>query len=200
MQQLLVGTQNPGKQQEFKAMLSPVVDTLLFPDDVGLSALDPIENGKTYRENAAIKARAYAEAAGIPTVSGDSGFEVDAMDGDPGLHSNRWLSGSDEDRNAAILEILEDIEADDLAERGARFVSVLALVQPDALDEPLFFEGEITGSVAYQAVGDNGFAYDRIFIPRGYDLTYAQLGDEVKGENSHRAGAIQALQEYLKQD
>ncbi len=179
-------------------MLEPVVDQVLFPEDVGLGSFYVIENGKTYHENAEKKAKAFAAETGLPTIAGDSGFEVEALDGDPGLHSNRWLSGSDDDRNEAILEILDDIEADDPSERGARFVTVLALVFPDQDRETIYFEGEVKGEVSFQAMGNNGFAYDRILIPEGYNQTFAQLGSEVKDQMSHRADAIRQLIAFLE--
>lgn len=191
---LIVGTQNKGKQKEFAELLSVVTGLeVLFPQDfTELKDLDPEETGSSFQEIAKDKARAFADKVTVAAVSDDSGLCVSALGDKPGIHSKRFFSGSDQDRNKEIIRLLSDKE-----NRSAYFISVLALYDPST-KETHFFEGKVDGTIAYEGSGNAGFGYDPIFIPDGYENSFASLGQDVKNELSHRARAIQKLVDYLQ--
>jgi XTP/dITP diphosphohydrolase len=191
---LLVATNNAGKQKEFAKCLAGLGYEILFPSDVGLSDLDVEESGSTAQENALLKASQFAQKAGLLTVADDSGLEIAALDGAPGIHSKRFHLGSDADRNQRIFELLA--EADD---RSALFRSVLCLYDPQS-EKTDYFEGIFHGSISFTEKGNAGFGYDPIFIPKGEEKTIAELGIEYKNEHSHRAIAIEKLGEFLKKN
>lgn len=198
---LLVATNNKAKQQEFSQILSQSNLELVFPSDVNLENLDVEETGESFVENAWLKACEFARLSGLLSVADDSGLEVEALGGAPGVHSKRFSSGNDVDRCQKIISLLDGQE-----NRRACFRSVLVLVDPkDKLDpdfskhqQDLVFEGIFTGTIAFAASGDQGFGYDPIFVPDGENKTVAQLGQAYKNQHSHRAQAIQKLAEYLE--
>lgn len=194
MSDIFFATQNKGKQREIKALLADVGSiTPKFVDDFpDLVTFDPEETGATLPENAELKARAYAAKSGLPTIAEDSGFEVTALGGQPGVHSKRFFPGSDQDRCSEIIRLLADA-----TDRSAQFTSVFCYFDP-AVGLPLFFEGSVLGQVATQLAGENGFGFDPIFMPEGYDQTFAQLGDEVKNTMSHRSRAMAKVKQFLK--
>lgn len=194
MTDIFFATQNKGKQREIKALLADVSEiTPRFIDDFAdLLTFDPEETGETLPENAELKARAYAAKAGMATVAEDSGFEVSALDGKPGVHSKRFFPGSDQDRCQEIIRLLTDA-----SDRSAQFRSVFCYYDP-AVGEPHFFEGHVTGQVATRLAGENGFGFDPIFMPEGYQQTFAELGDEVKNTMSHRSRAMAKVKQFLK--
>ncbi len=182
---LLVATHNPGKMREYQELLSPLEAEICFPGDVGLH-LDVREDGTTYAQNACKKATSYACATGLLTIADDSGLEVDALEGVPGIHSARYVPGSDVDRVQALLADLRGCAPD---ERTARFRCVLAMVSSDGeLHEA---EGVCEGIIASEPVGAGGFGYDPIFYLPEYGRTMAQLSRETKNRISHRARAVQ---------
>lgn len=190
--ELLLATANKGKIAELRSLCEPHRVTVYSLGDEGIPNLDVEETGSTFAENAELKARAFAEATGLPVVADDSGLEVDALDGGPGVKSARWVSGSDEDRNQALLEKLETAQS-----RSARFKTVVCyLSKPSA--KPLFFEGTISGTIATTPAGSEGFGYDPIFIPDGYTETFAELGVETKNTLSHRAIAFKKVLTHLQ--
>ncbi len=195
MRRVLVATTNPGKLRELKALLSDLALELVTPGDVGLS-LDVAETGGTFAENAVLKARAFAQAAGLPSLADDSGLEVDALDGFPGVQSARWAPGSDADRVVALLDRLADVPA---VSRTARFRSVAALAWPDG--RVATAEGAVDGRIAFAPRGLGGFGYDPVFLVEdgGHhgDLTMAELPADEKNRLSHRARAVAGLRGAL---
>jgi XTP/dITP diphosphohydrolase len=156
---------------------------------------EPEETGTTFAENASFKARAYAAASGLRTVSDDSGLEVDALHGAPGLRSRRFF-GEDAtpgERNARLLALLEGVGA-----RGARFVCVTALAWPDGRVE--LFEGEVRGEITYAPRGAHGFGYDPIFEITGDGRTMAELAHDEKHRISHRGLAAAKLRAFLSEE
>ena len=189
---LLVATGNPGKKREYRELLASLEARIRFPDDVNLQ-LDVQENGTTYAENARKKAREYAIASGMVTIADDSGLEVDALDGAPGIHSARYAAGSDADRVAALLDNLEGVPWE---ERTARFRCVLVIaIRPG---ETLEAEGVCEGVIAYEPRGDHGFGYDPIFFLPEREATMAELPRADKNRISHRAQAVQGALPALR--
>ena len=188
---IVLASGNKNKYREMKEELQPLGIELLFGGDFK-NPLEIEETGETYRENALLKARCWVKLTGLPAMSDDSGLEVEALDGAPGVHSARIIPGSDEDRTSWLLHRLQDKE-----NRNAGFVSCIAVVFPEK-EEPLICERYCGGTIALKAAGTSGFGYDPIFIPTGYDKTFAELGDEVKKKISHRALALKGIAEMLK--
>ncbi|MBN1977569.1 MAG: RdgB/HAM1 family non-canonical purine NTP pyrophosphatase [Anaerolineae bacterium] len=183
---LLVATQNPGKVREFRLLLAQLEAAICFPSDLGLN-IDVPEDGDTYADNAGQKALAYARASGLLTLADDSGLEVDALDGAPGVHSARYTPGHDADRVAALLAHLKDVPPD---QRTARFRCVVVVASPDG--EAHSAEGVCEGRIASEPAGQGGFGYDPVFFLPEYGCTMAQLSQEEKNRTSHRARAIAA--------
>ncbi len=184
---LLLATNNRGKRREWRALLAGLPVELLLPTEVGLT-LEVEEHGSTYAENALLKARAFAAASGLPSLADDSGLEVDALGGAPGIRSARYVSGSDEVRYQTLLAALSDVPE---AQRTARFRCVAALVTPDG--QEFLAEGVCEGRITFAPQGSGGFGYDPIFWLPGYGCTMAELPPEEKDRISHRARAAQAL-------
>jgi XTP/dITP diphosphohydrolase len=191
MMEILLATQNKGKIKEIQEMLSGLPFTVIVPD----SDFDVEETGTTFEENARLKAKAFSEQFGNKlALADDSGLVVDALEGRPGVYSKRYGS-SDQDRNTKLLSELEQIDDE---KRSARFISVIALFG-QGIDE--VFEGRVEGKIAKSIRGNQGFGYDPIFIPEGYEQTFGELGSEVKNTLSHRAMALKQVLEFLtKQD
>ena len=192
MPSFLVATTNPGKRREFEALLAGLPGELRFPADLGL--MQPVEEtGQTYADNARLKAVALAQAAGTIAVGDDSGLEVEALGGAPGLHSARYAGpgATDADRRRKLLQELRHVPPP----RLARFVCVLAVALPGG--EVSLFEGECRGEIAAEERGLNGFGYDPLFYLPGRRATMAELPSEVKNAISHRARAVQAARAHL---
>lgn len=190
---VVLATGNPGKIRELTALLSDLrLDVRSLLDVPAGPAL--VEDGATYADNAVAKAVAVARATGQVALGDDSGLEVDALEGAPGMHSSRWLGkeASDADRNAALLERLRDMSPE---RRAARFRAVVAVAQPDGTVRT--FEGVVEGRIADRAAGTEGFGYDPIFLVKGEGRTMAELGMAIKNRISHRARAMQAARVYL---
>ena len=196
MPELMIATLNPGKQREFRELLAPLTAQtqarLLMPGERGL-ALDVAETGQTYSENASLKARALAQATGVPALGDDSGVEVAALGGAPGLYSARYAGpgATDADRRRKLLYELSPVPAP----RLARFVCVIAVALPGG--RVRLFEGECQGEIALAESGDGGFGYDPLFYIPGQGATMAGLPAAVKNTISHRARAVQAAIPYL---
>ncbi len=196
---LVLATRNQGKVRELTNMLrrrgevtSPVQDRSSaspieiislenYPD-----APEVIEDGKTYTENAVKKASIIAEYTSHLTLADDAGLEVDALGGAPGIHSKRWAGedATDETRVAKLLQALEGVN-----NRQARFIAAIAVVHPNA--EPEVVLGVCEGHIRHDPVGESGFGYDPVFVPDGYHQTFAELGEEIKNQMSHRAKALE---------
>jgi len=192
---LLIASTNRGKLREFQEILAGEPYDLFLPADLGF-ALTVEETGLTYRENAALKARAFAQASGLITLSDDSGLEVQALGGAPGLHSARYApqtGATDADRRAYLLENLRGKPRPWLA----RFVCTVAIATPQG--EIFFTEGECPGEIIPEERGTHGFGYDPIFYFPERGMTMAELPPEEKNRISHRARAVRAAVPILRQ-
>ena len=187
---LLIATGNPGKIREFRELFDAHVEStweLVAPADVGLEGFTVVEDGETYAENAGRKARSYSNAAGLPALADDSGIEVDALDGAPGLYSARYAgeAAGDAANRAKLLQALANIPTE---RRAARFRCVIALAFPYTTNVRLG-EGVVEGSIAMDERGELGFGYDPIFaLPDGRRM--AELDIAEKNRISHRARAL----------
>jgi len=189
MDKLLLATGNPGKAREFNALMQGIRIELVTLQEISVK-LDIQEVGKTYAENAALKALAYARASGLLTLGDDSGLEVAALDGAPGLYSARYspLPGAtDADRRAYLLENLRNSSQPWLA----RFHCTVALAMPTG--EVHFADGICLGEIITDERGTNGFGYDPIFLIPELGRTMAELSMDEKNQVSHRAKAVKAI-------
>lgn len=186
---LLIATHNPGKLEEYKELLKELPLELVSLADLGVT-MQVEETGTTFVENALLKARAYAKATGLVTIADDSGLEVKALGGAPGVHSARYGGAnlSDQERYERLLRAMADIPR---AERKARFRCVIAVAWPDG--RCAFVEGTCEGEIAYAPRGEHGFGYDPIFYLPECGRTMAELPPEVKNQISHRAAAAREL-------
>lgn len=195
MGSLLLGTRNPGKVKEIVSILEDSgwsFYSLQEFEHVG----SPEESGETYADNAILKARFYARATGMWTLADDSGLEVEALGGGPGVYSARYAGENASDADRRVLLLSELAKTNDSGRR-ARFVSVVAIASPDGvvLNES---EGICEGTIAGAPRGDGGFGYDPLFIPDGYEQTFAELPEEVKNHISHRARALMHTLGFLR--
>lgn len=190
---LLIATHNQGKKREYEELLADAGVELVSLSEVGIDKAIP-EEGDTYAENALLKARGYAALSGMLTLADDSGIEVDALGGAPGVRTARYAGedASDAERNALLLRNIEGVPD---AERTARFRCVIALAWPDG--RTAVVEGTVEGRIAREPRGEHGFGYDPIFYVPAYGCTMAELPEEVKNRISHRARAAAAAVEYL---
>jgi XTP/dITP diphosphohydrolase len=193
--ELLVATRNEGKVAELRPLLVHALPVKLrslaeFPE-IG----EVEETGETFAENASIKARAYAEQTRLWTLSDDSGLEVDALQGAPGVYSARY-GGHDLTFAERIEMLLEEMERSGSADRRARFVCAIAIADPKGEIVNLS-TGICEGLIADAPRGTNGFGYDPIFVPEGYDQTFGELSTEIKEAISHRARALFAARSFL---
>ena len=190
MQSLVLATGNAGKQRELAALLQGRGLQLLRQTELGVTSVE--ETGTTFEANALLKARHAAAATGLPALADDSGLEVDALGGAPGVYSARYAGEhADDAANTALL--LQRLRGVELAARTARFRCVIVLVR-DANDAaPLIASGCWEGHIALAPAGDGGFGYDPVFVPQGGALTIAQLDEVAKNQASHRGQALQSL-------
>ena len=191
---LILATGNKGKLREFKEILEPLGYEILSQGELGLD-LDVEETGETFEENAFLKADAVVKATGHAAVADDSGLCVEALDGAPGVHSARYGGGkawTDKQKYQYLLEQLKGV-----TDRRAKFVSCIVCLFPNG--ERIAVRGECPGRILLAPAGDAGFGYDPVFAPEGYDESFGQLGPEVKNTLSHRARALAALAERLKE-
>lgn len=190
---LLIATTNPGKVREYQALFHRLPVRCLGPADLGLH-LDIDEHGSSYLANARLKAVPFAQAAGRVTLADDSGLEVDALGGRPGLHSARYAGPGVDDADRYRL-LLEELAGVPWPARTARFRCVIVLAHPDGPVETT--EGICEGFIALQAAGSRGFGYDPVFYLPEYGCTMAQLPAGVKNRISHRARAALAARPVL---
>lgn len=186
MKTIWIATSNPHKVEEFQTMLGPNVEVKSMKD-LG-QEVSIVEDGKTFEENALIKARALYKVIHQPVISDDSGLEVDALDKKPGVHSARWM-GEDTPytiKNQAIIDALKDKK-----DRSARFVCVIAYIDEDGKEYT--YRGTIEGQINDKIVGANGFGYDPIFYYPPFHTTTANVSEELKNSVSHRGNAIKAF-------
>src|SRR6478735_2514514 len=188
---LVVASHNPGKVREILDLVAPHGLSVVSAAELGLP--EPEETGSTFTANAQLKAEAAAQRAGLPALSDDSGLEVEALGGDPGIYSARW-AGPSKDFAAAMQRV-----ADEVRQRGgwqqpgprANFIAVLCLAWPDG--EVALFEGKVYGHLVWPPRGDKGFGYDPMFVPDGHTLTFGEMEPDHKHGMSHRADAFRQL-------
>ena len=192
---LLIATHNRGKLEEMEALLAPYGITVSSAADHGLP--EPEETGTTFVENARIKAHAAAKATGLPALSDDSGIEIDALDGAPGVYTADWAeTPTGRDFVMAMRKTHDLLEAKGAPyPRTARFCCTLVLAWPDGHDE--VFPGVMEGQIVWPMRGDQGHGYDPIFQPEGYDMTFGEMDRWEKNKISHRAKAVEKLRQVL---
>lgn len=196
MRQLLLATHNKGKVAEFAEMLAGLDIELKSAADFDLP--EPEETGKTFTENAILKAKAAVEATGLPCLADDSGLAIDTLDGAPGIYSARWAqTDNGRDFNVAMQKVHDELGGMD-GTQSAHFVAVLALIYPDGQEE--IFEGKASGHLCWPPRGDKGFGYDPIFVPEGHEVTFAEMEPSQKHAMSHRAKAVEKFKSYLEQN
>lgn len=193
---IVLASGNPGKAREVRAALEGMSVELLLPDEAGFR-FEVEETGSTYAENALIKARAACEASGLPALADDSGVEVDALPGELGVRSARFGGEKldDSGRNALLLERMRDVPE---AERGARYVCVLAYVKPDGWFG--FFEGALLGRILRAPQGEGGFGYDPLMHLPEHGCAVSELALEVKNRISHRGLALAEFRAWLARE
>lgn len=192
-QQVVFATGNAGKMKEIRMILSDVDAQVLSMKEAGI-VLDAEENGSTFAENALIKARACAKNTDAVVLADDSGLVIDALGGEPGIYSARYL-GEDTSyhiKNHALIDRLDGVPEE---KRTARFVCVIAAVLPDGREYTA--EGVMEGRIGYEEAGGNGFGYDPIFYLPQYGCTSAELSPEQKNAESHRGRALEKMKAIL---
>jgi XTP/dITP diphosphohydrolase len=183
---LVIASHNAGKVREIGELLAPWRTAVVSAAELGLP--EPEETGATFFANAELKARAAADASGLPALADDSGLEVAALGGAPGIYSARW-AGPAKDFVHAMAEIERRLGSQ--ADRSARFVCALTLAWPDGHVES--FLGKVDGTLVFPPRGTRGFGYDPIFQPLGSDATFGQMDPDAKHRISHRADAFRQL-------
>ncbi len=186
---LVVASHNAGKVREFGDLLAPLGVRARSAKDLGLP--EPDETGSTFAANARLKAEAARDGAKMMALADDSGLEVEALGGAPGIYSARW-AGDARDFGAAMKRVERELAAVPGASRRARFVCALAIAYPDGHPTQVF-EGTVDGTLAFPPRGSKGFGYDPIFVPDGYDITFGEMEPEAKHAISHRARAFAKL-------
>ena len=195
MKKLLIATRNAGKLREYAQLLADLEIELLSPIDIGMDSVQVEETGDTFEENARLKALTYAQASGLPTLADDSGLEVDALDGRPGVHSARYAGpdATDEDRRRKLLAEMRDVPP---GQRSARFRCTVALALPDG--RVWTADGVCEGEIAFEPRGEGGFGYDPLFIVSGDGRTMAEMAPDEKNLISHRGRALRAAMRFLR--
>lgn len=188
---LVVATHNPGKARELAEILENRFQ-LVTAGELGLG--EPEETEQTFVGNALLKARAAADASGLPALADDSGLSVSALDGAPGIYSARW-AGPGKDFSVAMAKVEERLAETDGEDRSAWFTCALALAWPDG--PAVVVEGRVDGTLAFPPRGGRGFGYDPIFVPDGHDITFGEMEPAAKDAMSHRARAFAKLKAAL---
>ena len=196
MKKILLGSSNKKKLKELQNLLTDTPFDIVTAKDMNITLPDVIEDGSTYEENAAKKAIAFSKFSGLPAIADDSGLEVDALNGQPGLYSARW-SGEHGERQteANNHKLLTELSGVSKEQRTAKFVCVIVMAIADEVT--ITTRGECPGLIIEQLQGEGGFGYDPLFLIPQYNKTFAQLGD-IKKTISHRAIALQRFREALQ--
>ncbi len=189
---IVAATNNKKKLTELCQILDSQGANVISLSEAGILT-DPEETGTTFEQNAIIKAHAAALASGKIAIADDSGLEVDALDGAPGIYSARYCEGSDSDRTAFLLKNMEHVPD---GKRTARFVSAIAVVTPDG--EQTVVRGTCEGIIARAPQGDGGFGYDPVFYVPEENATFSQIDSERKNQISHRANALRLIAPHLQ--
>jgi XTP/dITP diphosphohydrolase len=190
---LVVASHNQGKVREISALLAPLGVEAVSAEALGLS--EPEETETTFTGNAMLKARAAAQGAGLPALADDSGLEVLALGGAPGVYSARW-AGPAKNFRVAMERVWRELQEKGAEDVSARFVCVLALAQPDG--SVVTFEGEARGRIVWPPRGEHGFGYDPIFAPDGHTRTFGEMRHEEKLPLTHRARAFEKFVAALR--
>lgn len=191
---IVFATNNKNKLAEIRGILGDSFEVLSL-GDIGCHADIP-ETADTLEGNALQKAEYVFKHYGMDCFADDTGLEVDALNGAPGVYSARYAGGEGHDSEANMTKLLRELDGND--NRKAHFRTVIALLMKGREDSPLLFEGRVDGEIIRERHGTEGFGYDPVFRPDGYDRTFAELGMDIKNRISHRARAVQRLAEYLK--
>lgn len=191
---IVFATNNSHKLEEIRQILGESIEVLSLAD---INCHDDIpETAPTLEGNAMMKARYVYDKYGTPCFADDTGLEVEALDGAPGVYSARYAGGESHDSEANMRKLLHELEGKE--NRRAQFRTVIALIeQKDGKPVAHTFEGKIEGHISDEKRGTSGFGYDPIFVPEGYEQSFAELGNEIKNKISHRARAVARLAEYL---
>ena len=204
MKKIVFATNNQHKLDEIRQILGSTFEVLSL-NDIGCHEEIP-EDHDTLQENALQKAKYIADHYEVDCFADDTGLEVEALNGEPGVHSARYAEGTDHDSEANMQKLLRKLGNNN--NRRARFRTVIALIIKEGVKEGRskgefsthLFEGIVEGHIAYEKKGSEGFGYDPVFVPNGYDESFAQLGMDIKNSISHRARAVKKLAAYLKQN
>lgn len=198
MAKMLAATNNKHKVDEIRDILKEINIEIISLKDAGID-IDVEETGKTFAENALIKAREISKHTDLPIIADDSGLEVFALNGEPGVWSARYSGEEGEQKDKKNNEkLLKNLEGVPDNARGARFCSVIAAVFPNGTE--ITAEGFVYGRIGYEEKGKYGFGYDPLFIVDEYNVTMAEMEPELKNETSHRANALKNFAEKLKKD
>lgn len=194
---IIAATQNSHKIKEMEAITKQFGMEIISQKEAGFEPVDIEEDGNSFEENSAIKAKAICQRTGEPSIADDSGLAVDALDGAPGIYSARYAgeNADDSENNAKLLAALKETPP---INRTGKYVSVITLAYPDG--RTLVARGECTGTLLFSPRGEGGFGYDPLFIPDGSDETFAEMSAEEKNRISHRAKALNGLKELLEKD
>jgi len=185
---LVIASHNEGKVREIADLLAPFSIDAVSAGELALDELE--EMGKTFAENANLKAMAAARASGLPALADDSGLEVRSLGGKPGIHSARW-GGAARDFGLAMQRVRQELVAAGAQDLSANFTCALALALPNGKAE--LFEGRVFGTLTWPPRGARGFGYDPIFVPEGYKETFGEMEPSLKDSISHRARAFEKL-------
>jgi XTP/dITP diphosphohydrolase len=200
MRKLVIATNNPGKLREFRELLDGCGFQLVTPSQLGVP-FSPEETGATFEENARIKAEEAARACGLPALADDSGLEIDALGGRPGVFSARYAGDDRTDdtltEQQQVQIVLSEMEGLPDERRGARFRCVIAVARPEG--ETRTVDGVFDGRIGHEARGDHGFGYDPIFVVPELGLTSAELEPARKNAMSHRGQAARKARELLRE-
>lgn len=196
IKKIVAASSNAHKIKEIQAIMEKFGMEVISRDEAGVPDYEIEEDGETFEENSFKKADEIMKATGKITIADDSGLMVDYLGGAPGVYSARFAGehGGDAKNNEKLLDLLEGLPSE---ERKAKFVSVITLIFPDG--ETLVARGECPGRIIETPTGENGFGYDPLFVPEGYNKTFAQLDAEEKNMISHRAKALETLEKLLKE-
>ena len=194
VKRILFATGNQGKMKEVREILADLGVEVISMREAGVSA-EIVEDGETFEENAVIKARTIMELTGEVTLADDSGLEIDALGGEPGVYSARYM-GEDTSYHIKNNDLIRRLSQVPRQQRTARFVCSIAAAFPDG--EIISTDGVIEGLIGYEEAGENGFGYDPIFVVPQLGCTTAQLSDEQKNEISHRGKALRKMKEELR--
>lgn len=192
IEKIVVASHNEGKIKEFRTMLEPYNIEVVSAGELNLPDVE--ETGKTFEENARLKAETLSEKSGLPCLADDSGLCVNALGGKPGVFSARYAPNRDFTKG--MKKLLNELKKTNSDDRSAYFACVLALAIPGLGCKT--FEGRIDGTLIEEPRGDSGFGYDPIFVPKGYDRTFAEFSKEAKNQISHRGNAFKKFAAYLQ--